>query len=190
MNSQRLLGLLGMIASPLFLFYVLFSDPGEPYTLLGALLGLFFQLGCLSSVLGLWVIRATGNGVGGRNMLGVQMILHMLAAIFQLLEYRQIGVDGIFFTITDIAWPLGFLFMLVTGGAVIRARRWLGWRRFLPILCALPFPVAMLSGGLVGEQMMAMIFGIGLLIIYFLLGLALFSDETEALPAMVTQPSF
>lgn len=190
MNTQRILGLVGMLTSPFFLVYVLTSDPQESYTLLGALFGLVFQLGCLSSVSGLFAVRATGNGIGGRTVLVVQMILHTLAALFQILEYRQIGVDNILFTITDIAWPLGFLFMLVTGGAVIRARRWLGWRRFLPILCAVPLPVAMFSRPLGGEQLVGMIFGIGLFAIYGLLGLAVFTDEENASPALVTQPSF
>ena len=140
--------------------------------------------------MGLFVLRATGNGIGGRSILVVQMLLHSLASIFQILEYRQIAVDSIFFTITDIAWPLGFLFMLVTGIGVIRARRWLGWRRFVPLLCAVPFPIAMFSRSLVGEHGVGLVFGAGLLIIYFLLGLGVFRDETDRAPALVSQPSF
>ena len=189
MNTQRLFGLLGMIGSPLFLLYVLSSSADE-VTLLGSTLGLLFQLGCLCSVTGLFLARATGDSLISRSILVLQMILHTLAMLFQVLEYQQIAQDSTFFMITDIAWPLGFLFMLITGSAVIRAQRWLGWRRFLPLLCAFPLPIAMLSGGLLGQDAVGFIFGFGLLATYLWLGYAVFSYTADETSVMATQPSF
>ncbi|MFN8441625.1 MAG: hypothetical protein U0175_12675 [Caldilineaceae bacterium] len=189
MNTQRLFGLLGMICSPLFLIYSLTTGLQET-TLLGSTLGLLFQFGCLCCAIGLLAERATGDGMVGRSILFVQMTLHTLAMIFQVLEYKQIAVDSLLFTITDIAWPLGFLFMLVTGTAVIRAQRWLGWRRYVPVLCALPLPVTMLAGGLVGMEIGGYLFGLGLMVTYLLLGYAVFSYNQDETEMMVAQPTF
>lgn len=189
MNTQRLFGLLGMLCSPCFLVYVLTTGMNES-TLLGAILGLLFQFGCLCSVLGLYVTRAAGDSAISKGILYFQMTLHTLAMLLQVLEYQQIGLDSVFYLITDIAWPLGFLFMLVTGGAVIRAQRWLGWRRFLPLLCALPLPLTMASGAVIGMDLAGYLFGSGLLLIYLLLAFAVFRYNAEEATVMTPQPSF
>ena len=189
MNSQRIFGLLGMMASPLFLVYVLTTGMNET-TLLGSTLGLLFQLGCLACAAGLFVTRATGDSAVSRGLLVVQMTLHTFAAIFQVLEYKGIAQDTLFYTITDIAWPLGFLFMLVTGGAVIRARRLQGWQRYVALSCAFPLPVTMLSGALIGEEIGGYLFGVGLFVTYLLLALTVFRYNEDETPVMVAQPSF
>lgn len=66
MNSQRFFGLLGMMASPLFLIYVVTTGMHET-TLLGSTLGLLFQLGCLACAAGLFVTRATGDSAALRG---------------------------------------------------------------------------------------------------------------------------
>jgi hypothetical protein len=43
--------------------------------------------------------------------------------------------------ISDLAWPLSHLFMLVVAGMVIKAGAWRGWRRFAPLVCGLMVPV-------------------------------------------------
>jgi hypothetical protein len=118
------------------------------------------------------------------------MTLHTLAMIFQVLEYQQIGEGSLLFTITDIAWPLGFLFMLVTGTAVIRARRWSGWRRYLPLCCALPLPLTMISGGFIGMEIAGYIFGIGLMMTYLLLSFTVFSYNDDAATVMTPGLSY
>lgn len=189
MNAQRFFGLLGMIASPLFLVYVMTTGMNET-TLLGSTLGLLFQLGCLACAAGLFVTQATGDSAVSRGILVMQMTLHTLAAIFQVLEYKGIAQDSLFFTITDIAWPLGFFFMLVTGGAVIRARRLQGWQRYVALACAFPLPVTMLSGALIGEELGGYLFGVGLFVTYLLLALTVFRYNEAETPVMVAQPSF
>lgn len=189
MNSQRFFGLLGLIASPLFLVYVMTTGLQET-TLLGSALGLLFQLGCLACAAGLFVTRATGDSAVSRGILLVQMTLHTLAAIFQVLEYKGLAQDTIFYTITDIAWPLGFLFMLVTGSAVIRARRLQGWQRYVALACAFPLPVTMLSGAFLGEELGGYLFGLGLFVTYLLLALTVFRYNENETAVMVAQPSF
>ena len=191
MKTYRILGMLSIISSLAILPYMLKSnvDTTQP-TLVTSLLGLIFQLGCLCSALGLFQMHAAGNGSAGKIILLVQMTLHALAAIFQVLEYQQLGMDSLLWTITDIGWPLGFLFMLVTGGAVIRARRLQGWQRYVALSCAFPLPVTMLSGALIGEEIGGYLFGVGLFVTYLLLALTVFRYNEDETPVMVAQPSF
>ena len=191
MKTYRILGMLGIISSLAILPYMLKSnvDSTQP-TLVTSLLGLIFQLGCLCSALGLFQMHAAGNGIAGKIILLIQMTLHALAAIFQVLEYQQLGAGSLFWTITDIGWPLGFLFMLITGGAVAWAGQWTGWRRFVPVLCGLPIVIAGLAGGVTSEQVATLLFPGLLTIAYLLLGFALFSYNEDEDEVMVTQPSF
>jgi hypothetical protein len=194
MNAQRTLGLFGMITSPLLLLYLLTDQPtaGAEFSLLGSILGLIFQVGCLATVGGLLLSGAAGNGRVSRSLLVVQMVLHTLAAIFQIREYLYPAnaTDGLW-VITDIAWPLGFLWMFVTGTVVLRARRWAGWRRFAPLLCGLPLPLSILISSVAGEGVMVYTFGVGLLLTYLFLGFAVFSyNNEERVEALTTQPSF
>ena len=159
MKTYRILGLLGIISSLAILPYMLKSnvDTTQP-TLVTSALGLIFQLGCLCSALGLFQMSAAGNGIAGKIILLIQITLHALAAIFQVLEYQQLGAGSLFWTITDIGWPLGFLFMLITGGAVAWAGQWTGWRRSVPLLCGLPIVIAGLAGGVTSEQVATLLF--------------------------------
>jgi hypothetical protein len=193
MNTQRILGLFGMITSPLMLLYLMTDTPtaGAEFGLLGSSLGMMFQLGCLASVGGLLLSGAAGTGRVSRSLLTVQMVLHSLAAIFQIREYLNPADAGAgLWVITDIAWPLGFLWMFVTGTVVLRARRWEGWRRFAPLLCGLPLPLSILISIVAGEGVMVYTFGGGLLLTYLFLGFAVFSYNEECVQALTTQPSF
>ena len=63
MKTYRILGVLGMISSLVILPYMLKSNvDSTPPTLVTSALGLIFQLGCLCSALGLFQMRAAGNG--------------------------------------------------------------------------------------------------------------------------------
>jgi len=191
MKTYRILGVLGMISSLVILPYMLKSSvDSTPPTLITSALGLIFQLGCLCSAISMFQVGAAGHNMAGKIILLVQMLLHTLAALFQVLEYQQLGVGSLLWTMTDIGWPLGFLFMLITGSAVAWAGQWTGWRRFVPVLCGLPIVIAGLAGAVTSEQVATLLFPGLLTIAYLLLGFALFSYNEDEDAVMVTQLSF
>lgn len=195
MHTHRYLGLLGMLASPFMLLFAAADTPGDETTVWMALWGLIFQLGALVSLIGLFLTEATGSHLPGKLIIGVQMTLTSLAALFQILEYAKIGIGSLVWTITDLSWPFGFVFMFVTGGAVLAAGRWTGWRRWMPLLCALPLPATMLTGMLAAgdvERFAILVFSGGLSVAYFLMAYALFRYTTanEAMDSRLAQPSY
>ena len=83
----------------------------------------------------------------------------MLAFLFGLFEATGLlGRESLVFNITDAAWPLSMLWMIVVGVTVVVAERLLGWQRFVPLLCPLWLPMAIILsitfgdmvGGIVG----------------------------------------
>lgn len=151
-SAHRILGTLGMIGSPfLFLSFVVTGSQGGATSRLGAALGLFFALGWFSSVLGLWTLRAAGNRLPGKILLGLELVGVALACLFQVYEFVAPDSDSLLFTITDLAWPLSMLTLLLVGIAVLRARVLQGWMRFVPILCPLWMPITIAASAL-GER--------------------------------------
>lgn len=191
MKTYRILALLGILSSFMILPYMMNSMEGNTQpTLFTSALGLIFQLGCVSSAIGMFQSRATGNSVAGKAVLVIQIVLHSLASIFQVIEYQQLGMGTLLWTITDIGWPLGFFFMLITGSVVAGVGRWTGWRRIVPLLCGLPIVIAGLAGGVASEQVATLLFPSLLTITYLLLGFAIFSYNEDERKVMVAQPSF
>lgn len=102
--------------------------------------------GC--SLLGMWYSGATGRGRSGRVVLAIQGIGLSLAALFTIWEAWTAGrvTSSALYEVTNAAWPLSHLFMIVVGIATLRAGVWRGWTRFTPLLCGLALPVSILAG--------------------------------------------
>ena len=76
-------------------------------------------------------------------MLLIQLVGLVLAFMFGLLEATGLlGRESIVFNVTDAAWPLSMIWMIVVGVTVIVAKRLSGWQRFDPLLCPLWLPTA------------------------------------------------
>lgn len=161
---HRILGIIGMIGSPfLFLSFAADGFAEGDASRLGAALGLIFALGWLANVIGLWQLRATGQRKAARILLGIQLVTVPLACVFQVYEFFDPGASNILFTITDIAWPLSMLLLLITGIVMIRARVFEGWLRFTGLIAPLLLVTSGLAFALVGDEG-------GLVIGWFLLG--------------------
>jgi uncharacterized membrane protein YhaH (DUF805 family) len=93
---------------------------------------------------GLLRAGAAGSGRAARAGLAVAAGGWLVAAVANAVE-AAVGVEAVALFVTSTVLVL--LGMLVAGTAVLRARRWRGWRRGTPLLCALwLFPVAGLFG--------------------------------------------
>ena len=178
---HRILGLLGMLGSPfLFLSFAVNGFQQGDSNRLGAALGLVFALGWLANVLGLRSLHAAGRRLPAAILLGVETVGVVLACLFQVYEFVAPGSGGLLYTVTDIAWPLSMLLLLVTGIAVIRARVFTGWLRFVPLGTALWLPLGIVEMGVLGETVGQAIGGVHTMIGWFLLGYAIYRGGTLA----------
>jgi hypothetical protein len=141
-SSTHLLGTLGMLASPLVLLQALLPTDGSAgQARLVGLMGLVYLAGWAASLVGLRRLGALGDGAGAPAVLGVQLALVALAALFSLQEIVYGGMDRMPLPILDLAWPLGHTVMLATGAAVLRAGRWRGWRAWSVLAPGLKMPI-------------------------------------------------
>jgi hypothetical protein len=170
-SNTRLLGLLGMVLSPCF-FVMITGDTNAQgnLTRVAAFAGLLFTIGWFCNVLGLFQLRATGTRLAGRILLGVELVGVVLAAIFQIFEFTGFAAGTIFFTITDIAWPLSMVTLLIIGITIAIIGGLRGAARFVPIIAPIWLPVGILSGMLFSEQVSMVLSGSIATIGWFLTG--------------------
>ncbi len=173
MPLHRVLGTLGMLGSPfLFLSFAANGFQQGDSNRLGAALGLVFALGWFANVLGLRALGAAGERLPARILLGVELVGVALACLFQVYEFAAPGSASLLYTVTDIAWPLSMLLLLITGIAVLRARVFEGWLRFTPLGAALWLPLGIAAMGVLGLTAGQAISGVHTMIGWFLIGYA------------------
>jgi hypothetical protein len=191
--NHRILGTIAMICAPALLIEALI-DPIDPNPLTIGIASFVFMLGWLCTNIAMQQMQAIGTGLAAKIVLRVQMVGVTLAMIFGVIEAGQLlPDDNIIFIITDLCWPLSMLFMLVVGIMAIRANRWAGWQRFMPLICGLWLPGSMLIRIIGGEgqtmELVSTFIGFGwTAVAWFVLALIVRSNATLALPKADTLP--
>ena len=156
--NNRVLGTIAIICTPAMLTEGLLRGEQENALITG-IAGMVFMAGWICSNIGMWRMWATGTGKWSRAVLLIQLVGLVLAFMFGFFEATGLlGWGSIVFIITDAAWPLSMLWMIVVGITVISAKRLSGWQRFVPLLCPLWLPIAAAvsiafgdpAGGIVG----------------------------------------
>lgn len=149
--NNRVLGTIAMICAPALLIEGLLLR-GQENALITGIASMIFMVGWICSNIGMWRLRATGTGRWNRVVLLIQLVGLVLAFVFGFFEATGLlGRESIVFNVTDIAWPLSMLWMIVVGIAVMVAKRLSGWQRFVPLLCPLWLPVAIVGTIVFGE---------------------------------------
>jgi len=178
--DNRVLGVIAMICAPGMLGFML---GGEENALITGIASMVFMAGWICSNIGMQRMRATGTGTWGRAVLLIQLVGLVLAFIFGFIEATALlDENNIVWVVTDLAWPLSMLWMLVVGVTAIVARQLSGWQRFVPVLCPFWLPLAALgwafgdAGGVIGLGYSA--------VLWFLLGYVVFlgSDSRQGAP--------
>ena len=179
---HRVLGVLGMLGSPFLLLSLAANGFREgDSNRLGAALGLVFALGWFASILGLRILGAAGRRRPARALLGIQLVAVALANVFQVYEFVAPGSTSALYTIIDlVGWPLDMVLLLITGIAVIAARVFEGWLRFVPLGAALWLPLALVELPLLGPTVGGAVGGLHTAIGWFLLGYAVYRGGTRA----------
>jgi hypothetical protein len=116
--NNRVLGAIALVGSPMLLIeYMLYGFEQHDTTQLVAAMSLLYIIGWICSMIGMYRLRATGHHLIGRSILVVQVALLVLAALWALLYIPDAmpNQESIFYQVTDIAWPLSHVFMLITG---------------------------------------------------------------------------
>ncbi len=166
--NNRILGTVAMICAPALLIEGLLLQ-GQENALITGIASMVFMAGWICSNTGMRRMRAAGTGKWGRAVLQIQIVGLVLAFMFGLFEAMGLlGRDSIIFNITDAAWPLSMLWMLVVGATVIVAKRLPGWQRFVPVLCPFWLLLAILgsiafgdtAGGFIGTGFAALLWAL------------------------------
>jgi hypothetical protein len=87
--------------------------------------------GYLIMLLGLWKSKAAGDGVLGKISLGIFIAGLVSLLIAQIAQWLTNNPDFFLFPVGGVLQLLGGL---LTGIAVVIAKRWNGWQRFAPLL--------------------------------------------------------
>jgi hypothetical protein len=149
--NNRILGTVAMLGAPALLIEQLMLRGAQDARVTG-IASMVFMAGWICSNTGLRRLRAAGTRPWGSAVLLVQLVGLGLAFLFGLFEATGLfGADTLVFALTDAAWPLSMLWMVVVGVSVLVAKRLHGWRRVVPVLCPLWLPVAMASGAAFGD---------------------------------------
>lgn len=155
--NDKILGAIAMICAPALLVEG-FLIQGQESALITGIASMVFMAGWICSNIGMRRMKAAGAGNRGRAVLQIQLVGLVLAFMFGFFEATGLlGRESIIFNITDAAWPLSMLWMLVVGITVIRANRLSGWQRYVPLLCPFWLLIAIVgsmafgdAGGLLG----------------------------------------
>lgn len=183
--NNRILGVIALLGSPMLLIeYALYRFEQHDTTQLVAVLSLLYTIGWICSMIGMYRLRATGHHLIGRGIIAVQIVLLALAALWALLYIPDATPNqgSIFYQVTDVAWPLSHVFMLVTGIAAAVAGVFKGWHRYAALLAGLSLIGSILVSLIAGETAGSVWFAVVTALGFGLLGYAvLVSEEQPAL---------
>lgn len=183
--TNRTLGIIGMISSPMLFFTTFFHasefDKPSPYPFITSLGGILYLLGAAASATAMRNLRVTGAGRGAGVLYSVQMIGLFLAMGFDVFQYvaPHSRGTGLFF-ITDMAYPFSHVLMIVVGVAVIRAGVWRGWRRVPAFLVGSALPLFFGASAIFGRENGSFLFPLFVTLGFFLLGYAVATTETAS----------
>ena len=183
--TNRVLGTLGMILSPMMFpalfFYSPQPDQPNPFQFWASLGGVLYIIGALAGATAVRSLRVTGTGRGAAVLYIVQMVGLFLAMGCDALEYAAPQLrETWLFSVTDLAYPFSHLLMIIVAVAIVRARIWRGWRRIPAFLVGFALPTFIGLSIAFGREKAMFIFPLMTTAGFFTLGLAVFTTKTNA----------
>ncbi|AYA35808.1 hypothetical protein D3Y59_01355 [Hymenobacter oligotrophus] len=186
--NNRTLGTIALVFSPCLQLMGMLGASKAPWVeSVSAGFGLLFLVGWACSATALRHNRVTaGNGRGAQVLYAAQLTLFALASMQQVFDMTVGRQQHLVYFVADMAWPGSMALMLIAGIAVLRARVWAGWRRFVPLACALFLPVFFALIPLVGRDLASSLAGWYTVGAWALLAYAVRSTpESKLVPALV-----
>ena len=141
-----------------------------------------FQIGLVAFLAVAWATRATGTGRGGRAVLAVELVLLVMAIGWTIPHLWQANRshDELWIQVLDAGWPFSMLGLIAVGVAIVRARRWPGAARWLPLAASLLLVVDIALVWL-PTQVSHVITFVYLAVAYTALGIAVIRDVAPTL---------
>ena len=175
--SKKPLGIIAMLFAPcLYIGWFFHSAPNAPKAnpLMASLFGVLYLSGALASAFAIRRLRVTGSGKGAAILFALQAVGLVLAMGFDVLEYAVPHWRGnsTLFLITDIAYPLSHVLMVIVGIAIWRAKVWTGWRLLPAFLVGFALPSFFAAMALIGQERGGWFFIGGATVGWFLMGLS------------------
>lgn len=143
--NNRTLGTLGIACAPFLLLASAVSSPSSQWQnpILGATWEIFYLIGWMCSMVGLYRIEATGRGRLGKGLLLLHLFTLTLATFFSLYSALDPKANTPLFWVLDAFWPISNGLMLVVGLAVVVQAKLRGWQRYVPLAVGLWLPFAL-----------------------------------------------
>jgi hypothetical protein len=156
-NSIRSHSIIGMASAVFWLIALVIEyrnglqPPGDGSSIYFADQTLFFiaLVGYLIMLLGLWESKAVGDSVFGKISLGLFIIGLASLLIAQIVQLLTKNPNFFLYPIGGILQLLGGL---LTGIAVITAKRWTGWQRFSPLMQGLYYLIVLFLPIVISNQ--------------------------------------
>jgi hypothetical protein len=133
-------------------------------------------------------LQAAGTKSWGKTILLIQIVLLLLANCWNIYVIVRPQGNHWFFKKLSYFWMASAFFMLVTGVVVIAAKKWLGLKRYLPLLAGLWIPIVFfVVSRIFGLTLTTLIIsGVYATIVFTLLGFSVIASTYE--PLLKQQP--
>lgn len=179
-TSTRPFALAGMFGAVFFFInlvieyrYDLFPPGSGPLFVANALGFYASMIGLLLMLVGLWRARAGGDGRFGRLALGFFIAAWTALILGGFISLFTGNADFFLLAVGGLGGLLG---SLLTGIAVLLARRWTGWQRFAPLAQGLFMPSVMILRGTPEPTFIIEAVWMGL---WFVTSLALYTESSK-----------
>jgi len=183
-SQLKILGIIGIIGAPWMLIDFINNGLYDRFVMTSAsgARNLIFMTGWICSVLGLYKIHQPAMGKGQKIIFIIQLVLLCLANIWNIAEIINPLSTSQMVLLLNFSWPLGGLFMIVTGIAVIKANQMNGWKKYMALLTGFWFPQTLVMAWCNLESLNAiMLSGIYAAISFGLLGFSLIAGSEDVM---------
>ena len=156
--TNRTLGTLGFLGAHYLLIAPLLPMryPALAQSAFDGLVGLFFMLTWMGSLVGLIRLNATGRSGFGRFIIRANLATLALANVWNIYEAIEPNANTLVYRVLDMFWPISMVMMLLVGITVARVGILRGWRRYVPLAVGLWLPFTMILGKAMGLALVNM----------------------------------
>lgn len=168
-------GIIAILCAP-FLYIDFATSVHNVDSWKSGLFGFIYMAGWICSIIALQRMEILGKTKWATIAFTIQLCLLSLAQAWNIWVIIGAGTDSILFRIIDMSWPLSNLWMLVIGITAVKARKLIGWKRFIPLFAGLWFPLTVVSAITLGIYSLA---GPYSALAFALLGLIVFKAGEE-----------
>jgi len=174
-----ILGILGIIGSFFMAIEGLLINRSQNLnSSVGGACELIYMLGWMCSIYGLKIIHADAKR-WIRNVLSLELIFLTLANTWNTWNiFDPNNLSPLYFAL-DMFWPVSNLFMIVVGIAIMKAGILQGWKRYIPLIVGLWFPLGLVTWAIAGKEISFIQMDLYSIVCWGLMGFVVLSSKDE-----------